>query len=470
MLTIKALFFARLLNNPQTAIAAVVAGTWVWILAAGIHGASQYATARSGAAPSFSKDVAPILYKNCTSCHRAGEIAPMSLLTYKDARPWAESIRAKVTSGEMPPWHADPAHGQFANDRRLSDADRDTIVKWVNAGAPEGDPADLPPQPKYVEGWQIGQPDAVVSMNEDYPIPATGTVVYKYFEVPTNFTEDKWVQAIELRPGNRAVVHHVIVFARDPKPAPKPAVNPPPTFKFAEGMDEPKNPDAEAKPKAPLNDRPAPKQPGAYLGCFAPGQMFRVYAPGTAIRLPAGAVLTFQMHYITNGAATTDRTKIGFIFAKEPSKQEVQVTVLANLSFTIPAGAASQRVDAEMTLQRDMTVWSMLPHTHMRGKRWEYQVTYPDGRVETILSVPKYDFNWQTEYVFKEPLKLPKGTKIHSAAWYDNSPNNPFNPDPSADVYWGDQTWEEMQFTALAYTIDAPASTTTVDPKPGSEK
>ena len=447
---------------------AAAAGWWIVVLVVGVRSA-QDAGPPSGTAPTFSKDIAPIVYKNCTTCHRPGEIAPMSLLTYKDARPWAKSIREEVSIGAMPPWHADPAHGEFANDRRLSDRDKETIVRWVDAGAPEGDPADLPPQPKYADGWQIGQPDAVFSMNEGYAIPADGTVEYKYFQVQTSFTEDKWIRAIESRPGNRSVVHHVIVFARDPKPAPRPttppAAKPAPTFMFAEGMDEPKNPDAEAKKKAPLNDRPAPKQLGAYLGGFAPGQSVRVYAPGTAIRLPAGAVLTFQMHYTTNGTPTTDCSRIGVLLANEPPTQEVKVTALSNQNFTIPAGAPAHRVDADVTLQRDATLWSMLPHTHVRGRRWEYQATYPDGRAETILAVPKYDFNWQTEYVFREPLKLPKGTKIHASAWYDNSANNASNPDPSADVHWGDQTWEEMQFTAFAYTVDVPPAVKTADVK-----
>jgi len=429
-----------------------------------VHGARA-----EGDAPTFSKDVAPIVFKHCATCHRPGEIAPMSLLSYKDARPWAKSIGEEVSMGAMPPWHADPAHGQFANDRRLSDAEKDTIVRWASAGAPEGDPADLPPTPKFPEGWQIGQPDAVVSMTEDYPVPADGTVEYKYFSVPTNFTEDKWIQAIEVRPGTRSVVHHVIVFARDPKPpAPQPAgaarPRPVPSFLAAEGMEEPDNPDADAKKKAPLNDRPAPRPLGAFVGGFAPGQTTRVYAPGTGIRVPAGAVLTFQMHYTANGTAATDRTKVGFIFAKERPKLEVRMTELSNRNFTIPAGAANHRIEANATIQRDVSVWSILPHTHVRGRRWEYEATYPDGRVETILSVPKYDFNWQTEYVFKEPLKLPKGTKIKTIAWYDNSANNPSNPDASADVHWGDQTWEEMQFTAVAYTIDAAPAPTAAPP------
>jgi Copper type II ascorbate-dependent monooxygenase, C-terminal domain len=300
-------------------------------------------------------------------------------------------------------------------------------------------------------------------------------VEYKYFEIPTNFTEDKYVQAIEVVPGNRKVVHHVIVFARAPLPPPPPPDAPKPqpqpaVFKFAPGMEQPRNPDAEAKKKAPANDRPAPQRMGGFVGGFAPGQNMRIYEPGQAIKIPAGSVLVFQMHYTTNGTATADRTRVGFIFAKEPPKQEMKITALINQNFTIPPGAADQRVEAEMTIQRDITVWSMLPHTHVRGKRWEYQAIYPDGRTETILAVPKYDFNWQTEYIFKQPLKLPKGTKIHSTAWYDNSAANRSNPDPTSEVHWGDQTWEEMQFSGITYTIDPTPASPTAEVKPGGGK
>jgi hypothetical protein len=420
----------------------------VFVLIALVHGQSPEPTV---ATPTFSKDVAPIFYANCTNCHRPGEIAPMSLLTYKDARPWARSIADRVVRGTMPPWHADPAHGQFLNDRRLSDAEKGAIVRWVSAGAPEGDPADLPAPPKYAEGWMIGEPDVVLGMSEAYPVPAEGTVEYKYFEVPTNFTEDTFIQAMEVRPGNRAVVHHVIVYARPPQPETRPAA-----FKAADGMEIPKSEDTEARRRAPLNDRPAPARLGPSIGGFAPGQFLREYKAGTAVRVPAGAVLVFQVHYTANGTATTDRTTIGLKLAKDKPKDEVRMSALINGAFTIPAGATDHRVDAEATVQQDITLWSMLPHTHVRGKQWRYDVTYPDGRNEIILSVPKYDFNWQTDYIFKEPLKLPKGTRIHATAWYDNSRNNPSNPDPSIDVTWGDQTWDEMMFTSLNYTLNTP--------------
>ena len=291
----------------------------------------------SPAGPTYSRDVAPILYKNCTVCHRPGEIGPMSLLTYKDARPWAKSIATRVSAGTMPPWHADPTTGEFQNDRRLNPADKETLLQWVAAGAPEGDPTDLPPQPRYTEGWIIGQPDTVLTMQENYPIPASGTIAYQYFEVPTNFAEDRWLQAWEVRPSNRSVVHHVIVYARPAEtPAPPaPAAGgrrPAPVFTFAEGMDIPAGqtggpalPPDQRKPLGP-NDRPAPRRLGASIGAYVPGTSSRVYPVDTGTRLAAGSTLIFQMHYTTTGTATSDRTSIGLIFAKTPPRTELRST------------------------------------------------------------------------------------------------------------------------------------------------
>jgi hypothetical protein len=428
--------------------------------------AARAQSAGGAATPTFTKDVAPIFYKNCTSCHRPGEIAPMSLLTYKDARPFARSIAAQVSRGAMPPWHADPTHGEFLNDRRLTPQDKDTILKWVAAGAPEGAQADLSPQPVYPDGWLIGQPDAVFALPEAYKVAASGTIDYKYFEVPTNFTEDKWIQAFQVRPGTPSVVHHVIVYARSPKrpqpagaqptgqsAAPQPRRQGP--FSFAANMDLPDAVKAGAAREEGGNDRPAPEgAPGAFVGGFAPGQGVRAFQPGSAMKLPAGSTLVFQMHYTANGTAATDRSQIGFVFAKEPPKQELITAALINMNFTLPAGSAETRVDAEMTLNNDLTLWSLMPHTHVRGRRWQVEVTYPDGRKDMVLAVPNYDFNWQTDYIFKQPLKLPKGSVLRTSAWYDNSAANKSNPDAAADVHWGEQTWEEMQFTAFTFTVD----------------
>ncbi len=444
------------------------------VIGLALAGPSAASAQTPAGAPTFSKDVAPIFYKNCTVCHRPGEIAPMSLLTYNDARPWTRSIATNVTRGTMPPWHADPAHGEFLNDRRLSQADRDTIVRWVSAGAPEGNPADLPPQPVYPDGWAIGKPDAVFALSEDYPVPPSGTIDYKYFEVPTNFTEDKWIQAFEVKPGSPSVVHHVIVYARPPQrprpaapasaapPAGAPPANAAPQrrqapFTFAPNMEEPDAVKAAAARQEGGNDRPAPDGgTGMFVGGYTPGQAVRVFQPGSSLRLPAGSTLVFQMHYTANGKPMTDRSKIGFVFAKEAPKQEAIIAALVNQNFTLPAGEPNTRVDAELTINQDMILWSLLPHTHVRGRRWEVEARYPDGRSEVILAVPNYDFNWQTDYIFKQPLKLPKGTVLHSSAWYDNSAANKSNPNPKADVHWGDQTWEEMQFTAFTFTLEPP--------------
>ena len=422
--------------------------------------------AQSAAAPTYSKDVAPIFFAQCTTCHRTGEIAPMSLMTYKDARPWARSIAAKVADGTMPPWHADPNVGQFSNERRLTDAQKATIQAWVAAGAPEGNPKDLPEAPKYAEGWRIGTPDVVLAMQEDYPLPASGTIPYLYFEVPTNFTEDRWIQAWELRPGSAENVHHVIVYTRPPQSAQAQAARPPadgprpqPLVTFADGMEIPAGqtggpplPDDQKKPAFP-NDRPRPRGVAGSIGGFVPGNSTRVFPAGTAMRIPAGSSLVFQMHYTTNGKQTTDRTKMGLVFAKTPPQIALTGTALINGGLHIPAGAADHRVEADMTFNREVVLYSMTPHTHVRGKRWKYDVIFPDGKTQTILSVPNYDFEWQHEYIFREPIRLPAGTKMHATAWYDNSPANKSNPDSKADVWWGDQTWEEMMFTAMTFSV-----------------
>jgi hypothetical protein len=437
-------------------------------------------------APTFNKDVAPILFENCTSCHRPGHIAPMSLLTYTEARPWARSIAAAVRSGAMPPWHADPAIGHFRNERRLTDAEKATILKWADAGAPEGDPTDLPAAPTYVDGWTIGEPDAVLAMQEDYPIPATGTVPYVYFEVPTNFDEDRWIQAFELRPGNRRVVHHVIVSLRPPeadRAAQQPAAStgagqagpgtradgarrPRQVFTFADGMDIPDGqtggrplPPEQRRPPSPM-DRPRPRGTGPSIGGYVPGNSSRVLPPGMAFRLPKGSSLVFQVHYTPIGEATTDRTELGLIFAKEPPAMALSTSALMNGGLRIPPGAANQRIDASMTINREILLFSLVPHTHVRGKRWKYDLQYPDGRRETILSVPNYDFDWQHEYIFKEPIRVPAGTVFLASAWYDNSTANKWNPDPKAEVLWGDQTWEEMMYTSLTYHVVQPTQTT----------
>jgi hypothetical protein len=394
------------------------------------------------AVPTFTRDVAPILYKNCTTCHRPGEIAPMSLLTYEDARPYAKAIRDEIGEGHMPPWHADAPAGTFENERRLSDADKKTILDWIAGGAPKGNPKDQPAPPQYTDGWQIGKPDVVFEMQEDYKIPAKGTVEYEYFYIPTNFTEAKYVQAIEVRPGNRKVVHHVLVQYQA-----KPDLTRTPVLKF--------KPEYARLPDPTFGDRQPRREQGVptrLIGTYAPGTLPQVFREGTALRLEPGGVIELQMHYTTNGEATTDRTKVGIIFSKDPAPREVRPSAFYNASLSLPANAPNASVPCEVEFQQDTIVYGLFPHTHLRGKAWEYSLVLPDGTSKKILSVPRYDFNWQTYYMFKEPLQVPKGAKIVSTAWYDNSHGNRSNPNAEVEVKWGDQTWEEMQYTGLLFS------------------
>jgi hypothetical protein len=414
------------------------------------------AEAQNGA-PVFAKDVAPILYRNCTTCHRPNGLGPMSLLTYEAAKKAAPDIRDAVSSGVMPPWHADAPQGHFLNDRRLSAAEKQTILSWIDKGAPAGDMKDLPAAPTYETGWTIGKPDVVITMPEEYEVPAKGVIDYQYFEVPTNFTEDKWVQSLEILPGAREVVHHVLVFARPPRVAPQPRApgSPAPTpvpplliRREDHGLpDPPARPDGTRQPDRAL---------GALIGTTAPGTNVVTFPAGTALRVRAGSVITFQMHYTAHGHATKDRSSVGMVFAKEPPAQEIRANSFQNGQFVIPAGATNHEVPAEIGFRDSVRVWGLFPHTHLRGKRWEYHLVQPDGKSEKILSVPGYDFNWQTYYMFATPLVIAPGARIVSTAWYDNSSTNPSNPDATKEVRWGDQTWEEMQYTGFLWSLVRP--------------
>jgi hypothetical protein len=430
----------------------------VFLAAVALSGAGALAlsggvTAQSAASPTFSRDVAPIFYDKCVGCHRPGEVAPMSLITYRDVRPWASAIREKVTTRVMPPWHADRQYGSFRNDLSLTQREIDTIATWVAGGASEGNPSDLPALPKFPDGWQIGTPDRVFEMQADYQIPATGTIDYQYFEVPTNFTEDRWMQAGEVRAGDRAHVHHIIVYVREPKPSARPSVVrirpilPAGAAPPAPPAREPATTEAPARSAAPGGG-------DAMLVNWAVGEDAPVYLAGTAKRIPAGSTLIFQVHYTTNGKPGVDRSRIGLIFAKEPPRQEIRTGIIANPVFAIPAGAANHEVEAEASFGEDVRIWTMHPHMHLRGKDMTYTAIYPDGRREVVLRVPKFDFGWQTDYWLAEPLTLPKGSKLHVRAHFDNSTANRSNPDPTKVVRWGDQTWEEMMIGFFTYTVE----------------
>ncbi|MEX2173831.1 MAG: redoxin domain-containing protein [Pirellulaceae bacterium] len=362
----------------------------------------------------YSKQIARIFQEHCVVCHRPGEIGPFALTNYDEVVGWAEMIREVVSEQRMPPWHANPKHGKFANDRRLSDEQKDQIVRWVAAGAPEGDKADLPPPLEYTVGWQIGTPDAVVYMSEEpYSVPATGTVRYQFFQVDPGFKEDKWIQAAECRSGNRAVVHHIIV-----------------------GI---------VPPGARRGDKTIGNLHSDWLTATAPGARPLVLGPGLAKLVPAGSKLVFQMHYTPNGTAQEDRSCVGFKFAEANTvKKQVGTDKAANPRFLIPPGDGNHLVEATHRFDRDMLMLAMFPHMHLRGKAFRYTAIYPDGEREILLDVPHYDFAWQNSYEFMEPKRMPAGTRLHCEAWFDNSEENLANPDPTATVRWGDQTWEEM--------------------------
>ena len=403
-------------NDLQTALDALLAGKEVTKAETPVTGCliGRVMVPKADATVTFSKHVAPIFHARCVECHRSGDIGPFSLISYKDAAGWAGMIREVIDEGRMPPWNADPKHGTFANARQLSQAEKATIRAWVDAGAPEGNPADLPKPPRFITGWQLPrEPDLVVAIREQpVKVAAQGPVKYQYFIVDPGFKEDKWASAVELAPGNRAVVHHILAFVLPPK----------------------------VKPEAALDGT------RSYLAAYVPGLRALPYPVGMAKKLPAGCKLVFQVHYTPNGTEQTDLSRIAFLFT-DPAKltHEVKTTSAMTNKIRIPPGAANYEIEATTTLTAsDCQLLGFLPHMHLRGKAFSYEAIYPDGKKEILLDVPRYDFNWQSIYRYAQPLKLPAGTKVHCVAHFDNSENNPHNPNPKATVRWGDQTWDEM--------------------------
>ncbi|MBV9339522.1 MAG: cytochrome c [Acidobacteria bacterium] len=403
----------------------------------------------------FNHDVSPILYKNCVVCHRPNNIAPMSLMSYKEARPWAKLIRDDVVARKMPPWHADPQVGEFLNDPRLSDTDIATIEAWFQSGAKEGDPRDLPPAPAFAEGWHI-KPDIVLTIPELTVSGATQDA-YEYIYVPTNFTEDKWVQAAEVLPGDRRVVHHatVSVIAAD-----KVAKKEEERSKSDAGVDKYHYRTGKVlhlRPEAPVVDDGCsyptgggvPGESSGYLnivpGIYLPGHLAETRPPGYALRIPAGSYLQFQVHYSNHTSDDVkDRTSIGLVFAKEPVKHEIAQYEIWNNLFLIPANDDNHRVTSCYTLPQDVIALAYTGHMHFRGKSMVVEAIYPDGGHEVIMNIPHYDFRWQETYFLKHQFLMPKGTKLVTTAYFDNSSNNPQNPDPSKAVRWGEPSNEEM--------------------------
>lgn len=374
----------------------------------------------------YSKQISRLFQNRCVECHREGEIAPFAMTNYDEVAGWADTIAEVVKNDRMPPWHAHPEHGKFRNARTLTDDEKDLIYQWAAAGAPQGDPRELPEPKTYVTGWQLPkEPDYVVYMrDEPYQVPAEGVVSYQHFEVDPGFKEDKWVKVAELIPQNRAVVHHILVFVRPP------------------GSQRNRGGDGTL----------------GFFAAYVPGFRPEPFPEGMAKRVPAGSKFVFQMHYTPNGTAQEDRSKMGLVFA-DPSEITHMVKTVEAIQpqFAIPPGADNYRVDAESSsYDHDLQLLSLAPHMHLRGKAFSYEARYPDGRREMLLDVPRYDFNWQTTYLLSDLKNMPKGTTIYCVAHYDNSPNNPANPDPSQTVKWGDQTFEEMMigFFDVAVKVD----------------
>jgi mono/diheme cytochrome c family protein len=430
---------------------------WILGLLATTSG-SVLVRAQTPQTPSFYKDVLPIFQKNCQSCHRPGQIGPMPLLTYEQARPWARAIRAKVVAREMPPWFADPQYSEFVNDRRLGERDLDTIVAWVDGGAPAGNSHDAPPAVTWAtEGWQI-PPDLVIDSVE-YEVPAKGVVEWINVRVPSGFTKDTWIGSVEVRPGDLSVVHHVCV-SWEPKKAGAQYQVPTWLDRARDENGAELTKEADARAAGPRRD----DTPGGRLHCYVPGIVaadFRAYDAATLV--PAGADLIFSMHYNPNGKAAVDLTRVGFTIAKTPPRRQY-ISLSLNPSrerkyFAIPPNEPNWKAPtAEALFVADADLISLVYHMHDRGKDATTQLHFPDGRSETVLNVPRYDFNWQLTYEFKRPIRIPRGTRAQFDAHFDNTRRGGWLK-PNSWVYWGDQTWEEMMGNWFGLLIDR-----TIDP------
>ena len=366
----------------------------------------------------YAKDVAPILQTRCVSCHKPGEIAPFALTDYRQAAGWSAMIAEVVHEGRMPPWHASPDHGRFANDARLTPLEKKVVADWFAGGAPQGNPADSPPSAPSVEGWRIPSPDLVVAMPQPAEIPAEGSIPYQHVVVDPKLTKDVWVRASQVRPGNPSVLHHLVVYVLPPG---------------AKG----------------INDTG-----GDFLAAYAPGMPPRILPQGVARRIPAGSKLLLQIHYTPNGTRTTDLSQVGLTYA-DPStvRQELKSALAVDFRLAIPPGAADYRSAAKVRFDQSAVLHSLMPHMHLRGKAMRFEARYPDGRREILLDVPRYEFDWQNLYVLAEPKPMPEGTVIRCEARFDNSAANLNNPDPTRRVTFGEQTEDEMLVGYLNYTL-----------------
>jgi hypothetical protein len=388
------------------------------------------------AAPSvtFHKDIEPILQDRCQGCHRPGEIGPMALMTYDQARPWAKAIRAAVVQRKMPPWPINPNFGKFLDDRSLSKEQIGLLTAWVDSGAPEGNPADAPKPRTWVDGWNIPTPDVVLEMPQAFEMPAKGRVEYQYIVVPTGFTEDKWVQMAELRPSDRTITHHAQIYIREP--GSKWLADQPPGVPFA------------------IANRSG-GMGSEILAIYTPGMVPDVYKPGSAKLIPAGSDLVFQMHYTATGKPGSDRTRLGLVFAKEPPTERVFTMLGANTAISIPPGEPNYRAETIVPITQNMTLLTLFPHLHLRGKAFQFDLIYSTGESETLLKVDQWSLNWQLSYKLAKPIELKPGMKIKATGWWDNSANNAANPDPSLNVKWGEQSWDEMLVGFFDVAVDS---------------
>lgn len=368
-------------------------------------------------AVTFYRDVLPILQNHCLECHRPAQMAPMSLITYEESRPWAKAIRDQVRSRKMPPWPADPCCGHFANDRSLRASEIEILVKWADTGAARGDLKDAPAEKAWPDGWNLPSHDLELAMPKPFLVPASGAVEYQYFPIPTGFKEDRWVQAVEVRPGNRKVVHHIVVYIREPG--------------------------------STWTGGPTKSD---ILTVYAPGSTPDSWPQGMAKLIKAGSELVFEIHYTPTGQPASDQTRIALVFAKKPPEKRVLTLQLNNDHFRIPAGEKNFRVSAWGSIPNDALLLSLFPHMHLRGKSFVFALI---DEKRTLLNIPNYDFFWQLSYRLKTPIPLRKGTRIECWATYDNSANNPRNPDPSVDVTYGQQSWEEMMVGFFDVAVDA---------------
>ncbi len=371
------------------------------------------------ASPTFYADVLPILRNRCQECHRPGAIAPMPLMTYQETRPWARAIRANAIGRKMPPWFADPCCGTFANDRSLTENEIQTLASWAAGHAPAGDPKDAPPPRVWRDAWNLAAPDAVLQMPLSFAVPGKGAIDYQRFVIETGFEDDRWVQAVEVRPGARAVIHHVVVYIREA---------------------------GETWTKGPTTSD--------MLAVYAPGSGVLTFPDGMAKLIPKGAELVMELHYTPNGRPATDRSSVAIVFAKERPAQRVISLQLARTDLRIPAGDRDYHLTAWGSLPNDALLLGFFPHMHLRGKAFEYDRILDDGSLEPLLRVGHYDFHWQLPYRLAKPIPLKKGTRLSVTAWYDNSANNPLNPDPSAEITWGEQSSDEMLVGFFDVAVD----------------